>query len=87
MIAHLYFDPTLPGGIEFAGSKQDSRGARGGLLTVAAFRPWRGSQPLVARGPLINAALLKRPHKRGPGQGNSALLKRIADTGHRYLPA
>ena len=67
-------------------SKQKTRGARHLLLTVAAFRPWRGSQGAVARGPLINAPLRAQPHKRGPGQRNSVLLKRIADAGHRYLP-
>jgi len=67
-------------------SKQKTRGARHRLLTVAAFRPWRSSQDAVARGPLLNISLLAQPHKRGPRQGNSVLLLRIADTGHRSLP-
>ena len=86
MIAHLRFDRAFPGAFALGGSKQDSRGAPLRLLTVAAFRPWRGSQREVARGPLINAPFRGLPHKRGPGRGNSVLLMRIADSGHRKLP-
>lgn len=51
----------VPGGIETGGSEQVSCGARREALTVAAFRPWRGSRRAVAQGPLLNAPYFAQP--------------------------
>lgn len=82
----LVLTNAFPGGTEVGGSKQDSRGARRKLLTVAAFRPWRDSQSGVARGPLINAPCIGRPHKRGPRPENSALLSGLQIQGTAISP-
>ena len=86
MVAHSDFGPAFPGETSVGDSKQDSRGARWELLTVAAFRPWRSSQPIVARGPLINVPCSGRPHKRGPRPENSALLSGLQIQGTAISP-
>ena len=48
LAAHPRFDRRTTGGIGAGGSKQVSYGARRKALTVAAFRPWRGSRRAVA---------------------------------------
>jgi len=48
MAAHPCLDHDLPGGIGAGSWKQDTYGARREALTVAAFRPWRGSHRAVA---------------------------------------
>ena len=77
---------ALPGETEVGDSKQDSRGARRKLLTVAAFRPWRDSHSVVARGPLINVPCPRRPHKREPRPENSALLSGLQIQGTAISP-
>ena len=47
-IAHPRLDNVFPGGIKIGSSKQAVYGARRKMLTVAAFRPWRGSHLVVA---------------------------------------
>ena len=87
MAAHPGFDTILTVGIEIGGSKQVTYGARRLALTVATFRSWRGSRLTVAWVPLLIAPCLAQHHKGGPQPGSSAPLKRMVDTGHRWLPA
>ncbi len=71
------------------GSSQAPLRRTGGLLTVASFRTWRGSQIPVAQDPTFNTPDAKRTIRQATAaEGHSA--PHIAEfrvTGYRHHPA
>ena len=81
MVAHPCLDHSFPGGIEAGGWKQDTHNARREALTVAVFRPWRGSRRAVVWDPSrYRSAPRPNPQNRAAaGEFSSAK----ADCGYR----